>query len=215
MAPATLLAFIRDSYRNPNVKRQAMYWFARCDDRLGRKAEAAATYQSSPRRRTTTSTPSSRRNAARSGPPTNVNPLTTNRPDWRDIAEQNMPQALRLGYELTALTDFRDAQAEIDRNRNRTNQQFADALLADLYHASGDTNRHAEDAPQRVSRAGHRRAGFRPVVLSEDVLPAEVRRLDPQLLEEQRRRSLHGHGPDPSGELLQLRERNRPSARPA
>jgi soluble lytic murein transglycosylase-like protein len=135
-----LLAFVRDSYRSPNVKRQAMYWLARCDDRLGRKANAAATYQN------LASAPyddiyaieSEKRGAKR--PATNVNPLTTNRPDWRDTAEQNMPQALRLGYELTALTDFRDAQAEIDRNRTRANQPYADALLAEIYHASGNTN---------------------------------------------------------------------------
>jgi soluble lytic murein transglycosylase-like protein len=133
-----LLAFVRDSYRNPNVKRQAVYWSARCDDRLGRKAAAAAAYQN------LASAPyddiyaieSEKRGAKR--PATNVNPLTSNRSDWREIAEQNMPQALRPGYELTALTDFRDARAEIDRNRNRGNQQFADALLAEIYHASGD-----------------------------------------------------------------------------
>ncbi|HEX3069791.1 MAG TPA: lytic transglycosylase domain-containing protein [Thermoanaerobaculia bacterium] len=135
----SLMTFIRDAYRSPNVKRQAAYWSARCEDRLGRKAAAVATYQ------TLAAAPyddiyaieSEKRGAKRPG--TNVNPLTSNRPDWRDVAEQSMPQALRLGYELTALTDFRDAQMEIVRNRNRANQQFADALLAEIYHASGDT----------------------------------------------------------------------------
>jgi soluble lytic murein transglycosylase-like protein/tetratricopeptide (TPR) repeat protein len=135
----SLMAFVRDGYRSPNVKRQAEYWSARCSDRLGRKAAAATTYQK------LAAAPyddiyaidSEKRGAKR--PDTNVNPLTSNRPDWRDIAEQTMPQYLRLGYELTALTDFRDAQLEIDRNRNRGNQQFADALLAEIYHASGDT----------------------------------------------------------------------------
>jgi soluble lytic murein transglycosylase-like protein len=135
----SLMAFIRDGYRSPNVKRQAEYWSARCNDRLGRKAAANATYQK------LAAAPyddiyaieSEKRGAKR--PDTNVNPLTSNRPDWRDIAEQTMPQALRLGYELTALTDFRDAQLEIERNRNRSNQPFADALLAEIYHASGDT----------------------------------------------------------------------------
>jgi soluble lytic murein transglycosylase-like protein len=135
-----LLAFVRDSYRNPNVKRQAMYWTARCDDRLGRKAAAAVTYQK------LASAPyddiyaieSEKRGAKR--PATNVNPLASNRADWREIAEQNMPPSLRLGYELTALTDFRDASAEIDRNRNRANEQFADALAVEIYHAVGDTD---------------------------------------------------------------------------
>ena len=134
-----LLAFVRDSYRSPNTKRQAMYWYARCGERLGRKAEAAATYHE------LASAPyddiyaieAEKRGAKRQA--SNDNPLTGNRPDWRDIAEQNMPKELRLGYELTALSDFRDAQQEIDKNRGRGNQQFADALLADLYHASGNT----------------------------------------------------------------------------
>lgn len=136
---AELFAFLRDSYRGPNTKRQAMYWNARCVEKLGRKAEAAATYHE------LASAPyddiyaieAEKRGATRQV--SNVNPLTTNRPDWRDIAEKNMPDELRLGYELTALSDFRDAQQEISRNRSRKNQQYADALLADLYHASGDT----------------------------------------------------------------------------
>jgi soluble lytic murein transglycosylase-like protein len=134
-----LLAFVRDSYRGPNTKRQAMYWYARCGERLGRKAEAAAMYHE------LASAPyddiyaieAENRGAKRQV--SNDNPLTANRPDWRDIAEQNMPKELRLGYELTALSDFRDAQQEIDKNRGRGNRPFADALLADLYHASGNT----------------------------------------------------------------------------
>jgi len=133
-----LLAFVRDNYRNPNTKRQAMYWFARAGERLGRKDESAAIYHA------LASAPyddiyaieSEKRGAKRQA--INVNPLTSNRPDWRDIAEQNMPKELRLGYELTALSDFRDAQQEIEKNRSRKNQPFADALLADLYHASGN-----------------------------------------------------------------------------
>ncbi|HEV7488977.1 MAG TPA: lytic transglycosylase domain-containing protein [Thermoanaerobaculia bacterium] len=133
-----LLAFIRDNYRNPNTKRQSMYWFARSGERLGRKDESAAIYHE------LASAPyddiyaieSEKRGAKRQ--PANVNPLTSNRMDWREIAEQNMPKELRLGYELTALSDFADAKLEIDKNRNRKNQQFADALMADLYHASGD-----------------------------------------------------------------------------
>jgi len=133
-----LLAFIRDTYRNPNTKRQSMYWFARCGERLGRKDESAAIYHQ------LASAPyddiyaieSEKRGAKRQ--PTTVNPLTSNRMDWRDIAEHNMPKELRLGYELTALSDFTDAKLEIDKNRNRKNQQYADALMADLYHASGN-----------------------------------------------------------------------------
>lgn len=135
---ASLLTFVHTSYRSANVKRQAQYWSARCAERLGKKAEASAVYQQ------LASAPyddiyaieSEKRGAKR--PNTNINPLTINRPDWRDLAEQNMPQSLRLGYELTALTDFRDAKLEIQANRNRANQQFADALTAEIFNASGD-----------------------------------------------------------------------------
>jgi len=133
-----LFTFLRDTYRGPNTRRQSMYWLARCDERMGKKGEAAATY------RQLASAPyddiyaieSEKRGAKR--PTSSTNPLKSNRPDWSDIAEHNMPAELRLGYELTALSDFRDAQQEIVRNRDRKNQPFADALLADLYHASGD-----------------------------------------------------------------------------
>ncbi len=60
------------------------------------------------------------------------------RPDWPEIAEKNMPEELRLAYELTALDDARDARLEIQQNLSRSNQMYADALLADLYHSSGD-----------------------------------------------------------------------------
>jgi len=132
------LEFLRDNYRNPNVKRQAVYWLARSLDRLGRKEQAQAIY------RNIASAPyedlyarfAVQRGATRQE--SNVNPLKMNRPDWRDIAEHSMPSDLRLAYELTALSDVRDARSEILANRNRKNQQFADALQADLYNSVGD-----------------------------------------------------------------------------
>ena len=133
------LTFIRDNYRNPNVKRQTSYWIARSQERLGKKEEAAAAY------RALAAAPYEdvyAKFAEQRGAPhataTN-NPLTMNRPDWRDVAEQNMPRELRLAYELTALADARDARAEIDKNRTRRNQPYADALMSELYNYSGDT----------------------------------------------------------------------------
>ena len=133
------MTFIRDNYRNPNVKRQSAYWIARSLERLGRKEQAGAIY------RTLASAPYgdvyakfSEQRGAPHAEATN-NPLTMNRPDWRDIAEQNMPRELRLAYELTALADARDARAEILANRSRKNQPYADALMAELYNYSGDS----------------------------------------------------------------------------
>jgi soluble lytic murein transglycosylase-like protein len=133
-----LLVFVRETYRNPNVKRQAQYWYARTIEHLGQKEEAGAIYRS------LAAAPyadlyvlhATARGAPRQEPSTN--PLKVKRPDWRDMAERNMPKELRLAYELTALTDFNDARLEIQKNLSRANQPFADALLADLYNSSGE-----------------------------------------------------------------------------
>src|SRR4029077_5715621 len=114
-----LFAFVRDSYHPANTRRVGMSGYARCGERLGRKDEAAATYHelASAPYDDIYATESEKRGAKRQA--SYDNPLSANRPDWRDIAEQNMPKELRLGYELTALSDFRDAQQEIDKNRGR------------------------------------------------------------------------------------------------
>jgi len=49
-----------------------------------------------------------------------------------------MPPELKLAYELTALTDMRDAQLEIQKNATPANMPYSEALMADLYHAAGD-----------------------------------------------------------------------------
>jgi soluble lytic murein transglycosylase-like protein len=134
----SLMIFIRDTYRNPNIKRQAEYWRARSIERLGKQEEAAAVYRS------LAGAPYADLYAVfclAHGAPhqdPSVNPLKTQRPDWPEVAEKNMPPELRLGYELTALTDSRDARVEIQKNLKRSNQPYADALLADLYNSNGD-----------------------------------------------------------------------------
>lgn len=130
--------FIRVAYRNPNVRRQAEYWRARSIEHVGKKEEAGAIYRS------LAAAPyadlvvlfSVAHGASHQDPP--VNPLKMQRADWPQIAEQNMPDELRLAYELTALNDGRDARLEIQKNLNRKNQPYADALLADLYNSTGD-----------------------------------------------------------------------------
>jgi len=137
-AAKELLRFIADTYQNPNVKRQAEYWYARTIERAGDGPGAKAIYQK------LASAPyldlyamhSVARGATRQE--SHVNPLTLPRPDWRTVAEQNMARELRLAYELTALTDMPNARLEIQKNMNAKNQPYADALLADLYNAAGD-----------------------------------------------------------------------------
>ncbi len=135
----SVLAFLRDTYRSPNLKRQAGYWHARCAEKLGDKEGAKAVYAQ------LATAPyddlyaleSERRGAVR--PPAKGNPFAGHREDWREIAERSMPKELRLAYELTALSDTRDALAELKMNRSGANQQFADALLSELYSSTGDT----------------------------------------------------------------------------
>ncbi len=138
--PATataLFRFIGDTYANPNVKRQADYWYARSVERQGQKEEAHSIYER------LASAPYldlyAIHSVARGGVhhDDNSNPLKKSGPDWRDIAEKEMPQELRLAYELTALSDFHDARVEIQKNLEPDNDRFAQALLADLYNSSG------------------------------------------------------------------------------
>jgi len=133
-----LLRFIADTYGSPNVRRQAEYWYARTIERLGQKEEAAQTYQrlASAPYEELYSIHAQSRGAVK--PPNKTNPVKMARPDWREIAERNMPPELRLAYELTALTDMHDARLEIQKNINRTNDPYANALLAELYNAAGN-----------------------------------------------------------------------------
>ncbi|MEO6486464.1 MAG: lytic transglycosylase domain-containing protein [Thermoanaerobaculia bacterium] len=130
------LKFIADTYGNPNVKRQSEYWHARTIERQGEKEEATATYQrlaSAPYADLYAMHAISR--GARRQEPTG-NPLEAKQADWREIAEKEMPRELRLAYELTALSDFRDARLEIQKNQKLENQRYADALLSDIYHST-------------------------------------------------------------------------------
>jgi len=135
----SIFDFIRGAYRSPNVRRQSTYWYARTVERLGEKPQAADLYKmlASAPYDDVYALNSKARGAPRQGPA--GNPLTADRPDWSSIAEQKMPPELRLAYELTALADMPDAQRELQANTSAANQPFADALLADLYNASGNT----------------------------------------------------------------------------
>jgi soluble lytic murein transglycosylase-like protein len=133
----TLFRFLSDTYTNPNVKRQSDYWYARTIERAGQKEEARAIYErlaSAPYLDLYAMNSVSR---GAKHQPNLTNPLKKGGLDWRNIAEKEMPPELRLGYELTALTDFRDARIEIQKNITPDNDRFGQALLADLYNSAG------------------------------------------------------------------------------
>lgn len=132
-----LLRFIADTYTHPNVKRQSEYWYARTVERLGQKEEARAIYQklATAPYRDLYAVYSVQRGAKREE--TKTNPFDK-KDEWPEIAEKQMPAELRLAYELTALSDMRNAFTETRRNMKRTNRKFAEALLADYYYAAGN-----------------------------------------------------------------------------
>ncbi|HEX9500453.1 MAG TPA: lytic transglycosylase domain-containing protein, partial [Thermoanaerobaculia bacterium] len=163
-----LMTFVRDTYRNPNVKRQAAYWLARTMERQGMREQAAAIYQS------LAGAPYAdlyvlycQAHGAHHQDP-DVNPLKLQKPDWPELAEKEMPAELRLAYELTALTDARDARLEIQKNIKRSNQRYADALLADLYNSYGD---------MLLMMRSARRAFPQLATVEQDVVPAYFLRM--------------------------------------
>ena len=133
-----LFRYIADTYSHVNVRRQSEYWYARTIERLGQKGDAQAIYQK------LASAPyadlyalhSVQRGAKREE--TKTNPLKHEGPDWRELAEKQMPNELQLAYELTALSAMRDALEEIRRNSRRENVRFAEALMAEHHNASGN-----------------------------------------------------------------------------
>ena len=133
-----LFRFISETYTHPNVRRQSEYWLARCLDRQGQKEEARAIYQklaSAPYEDLYAQhavTRGAKRTEKRG------NPLNGDGPDWREIAEKEMPKELQLAYELSALSSMREAFGEVRRNMRRENSRFANAILADYYHAAGN-----------------------------------------------------------------------------
>ncbi|HXI13321.1 MAG TPA: transglycosylase SLT domain-containing protein [Thermoanaerobaculia bacterium] len=130
-----LFAFVRDTYQNPNLKRQCDYWLARTLDRAGDKGAAGAIYSrlAAAPYEDLYSVYSQRRGARK--PVLGGNPLKSSSPDWSEIAEKEMPAELRLGHELSALGVRRDAQIEIERNSNAANRKYSNALMGEiLYH---------------------------------------------------------------------------------
>jgi soluble lytic murein transglycosylase-like protein/TolA-binding protein len=133
-----LFRFIADTYTHANVRRQSEYWYARAAERQGQKEEAAAIY------RKLAAAPYAdlyalhavSRGAKRVENTTN--PLEKTGPDWREVAEKQMPKELQLAYELTALSSMKEAIEEVRRNARRENTRFAEALTAEFHHASGN-----------------------------------------------------------------------------
>jgi soluble lytic murein transglycosylase-like protein len=126
--------FIEQTYRNPNIRRQSRYWRARSMERTGKKQEAAEIYQDLA---TAPYEDLYARFAVSRGAKANRRAQERETRSWQEIADKEMPEELRLAYELNALGLAREARLEIQRNALPTNRRFADAILGDLYFHNG------------------------------------------------------------------------------
>lgn len=129
------LTFIKDTYRNPNVRRQSEYWLARTVERQEGTAKARAAFNS------LASAPYedlyalfAQRRGGQRAQTARGNPLKSSAPDWPAIAEKEMPAELRLAYELSSLGSSHDARLEIRSNLSDANRRFANAILGELYY---------------------------------------------------------------------------------
>jgi soluble lytic murein transglycosylase-like protein len=133
-----IFRFITDTYTHENVRRQSEYWYARALDRQGKKEEARAIYQklaNAPYEDLYAQHAMAHgaKRTAKGG-----NPLKREGPDWRELAEKEMPGELKLAYELSALSSMREAFLEARKNLRRENNRFAHAIMADFYHSAGN-----------------------------------------------------------------------------
>lgn len=143
-----LLDFVKGTYTNPNIQRQATYWLARIDERTGRKAEAAATFQqiADSTYEDVYALFAEKHGAKRDR---SKRARLADSPDWRDVAERSVPAELRLAYELSALGANRESRLEIQDNTREENRKWSDAILAQLFHDEGN----AEVAYRLMRRA--------------------------------------------------------------
>lgn len=183
------LRFIADTYTSVNIRRQCEYWYARTIERQGQKEQASSIYQR------LASAPyadlyalhsvsrGARRQEIRS------NPLEQKSVDWRDLAEREMPDELRLAYELTTLGAYPDARLEIQKNTKPANERYADALLAELYHSTGST---------QLMYLALRRAFPKLASVEQDQVPVEFLKMYyPVRWEEEIRENAEENGLDP------------------
>jgi soluble lytic murein transglycosylase-like protein len=130
------LQFIASTYRNPNIRRQATYWHARSLERRGREVEAKAIYAElvrAPYRDLYALFATARlgKDAPR------ARPAAPPRVSWDEIAEEQIPDELRVAYELNALGMRPQARLEVQRNAAFDNRKWADAILGELYYFDG------------------------------------------------------------------------------
>lgn len=136
-AARDLFNFIAATYRSPNIQRQATYWFARCLHRTGEEEEARRIYRQlalAPYQDVYALYSQIQLGADAPAPPQAPPP----RVSWEELAEAEMPDELRLAWELSAVGLTRDARFEIQKKVTPENRKWADSILGDTYYVEGN-----------------------------------------------------------------------------
>jgi soluble lytic murein transglycosylase-like protein len=186
-----LLQFVSTTYRNPNMTRQARYWYARAIERGGEKGRAREIYDDLVS--VHYEDLYSKFAAARGGTPRESALATRPKaPEWSELAEKEMPDPLRLAYELSALGASQFARAEIQQKASDENRMFADALLGDIFNTLGSAdlaNRYARRAfpdlatVEQDSVPAHFVEMYYPLRFEDEIREyAAKRKLDPYLV---------------------------------
>lgn len=186
-----LLQFVSTTYRNPNMTRQARYWYARSIERGGEKQRAREIYDD------LVSVPYedlyAKFAALRGGKPRqSALAIRPKAPVWSELAEREMPEQLRLAYELSALGAIQYARVEIQQKANDENRMFADALLGDIFNTLGSAdlaNRYARRAFPNLATVeqdtvpAHFVEMYYPLRFEDEIREyAAKRKLDPYLV---------------------------------
>lgn len=129
--------FIRRTYRNPGIQRQATYWYARTLDLRGKEEEAQTVLRS------LVQVPFrdlySMFAEERGIEPPKRNASFEDAPDWHELVLEELPVEMQLAYELTELGAYRDARLEIRVNSAPVNSRWQDALTGQILYYGGSS----------------------------------------------------------------------------
>lgn len=129
--------FISRTYRNPSIRRQARYWYARSLGHEGRDEEAERIYREladAPFRDIYVMFAEERGAAA-----TKRSASFDDAPDWHAMVREGLPLELQLAYELTELGALRDARLEIRASSAPPRARWQDALTGQISYLEGSS----------------------------------------------------------------------------
>lgn len=129
--------FIHRTYRNPSIRRQTRYWYARTIEKDGDKDEAEKIY------RELVEVPFRDIYALfaeeRGAPKLARRGSFDDAPDWHQVVREELPRELQLAYELTELGALHAARQEIRANASPARQKWQDALTGQILYLEGSS----------------------------------------------------------------------------